>query len=294
MTITGRRAATTHTVHHGRRVVQLAALEREVGLPLTERRGRRVALTPAGQLLARQGRDIVNQVGVAAMEVAALREGIAGTYRVAAFPTAARSFVAQAWRQLVEEPASGPALRLVELEPVDSVPALVAGDVDLAVTRSYSDMAPMAHPESRAPISPGRRSFWRCPAPTRPRLHQFDTRIQTRRGSGSPSRLRTRGLDRPPPPMVLLRNDRTGLRTGRVRPPRGRRSHRLLHPTRPRRSRRRSRTHPHASPHPSTSCCADSPSPCTDICISRCAVLRGTIPVSPGWPTCSRTPRGLP
>jgi len=73
--------------------MQLAALEREVGLALTERRGRRVALTPAGQLLARHGRDIVDQVEVAAMEVAALREGTAGTYRVAAFPTAARSFV---------------------------------------------------------------------------------------------------------------------------------------------------------------------------------------------------------
>jgi len=113
--------------------MQLAALEREVGLALTERRGRRVALTPAGQLLARHGRDIVDQVEVAAMEVAALREGTAGTYRVAAFPTAARSFVAQAWRQLVEEPASGPALRLVELEPIDSLPALAAGEVDFFI-----------------------------------------------------------------------------------------------------------------------------------------------------------------
>ena len=103
-------------------------------------------LTPAGQLLARHGRDIVDQVGVAAMEVAALREGIAGIYRVTAFPTAARSFVAQAWRQLVEDPASGPALRLVELEPPDSLPALAAGEVDLAVTHSYSNMAQMAHP----------------------------------------------------------------------------------------------------------------------------------------------------
>ena len=126
--------------------MQLAALEREVGLPLTERRGRRVALTPAGQLLARHGRDIVDQVEVAAMEVAALRDGIAGTYRVAAFPTAARSFVAQAWRQLAEEPASGPALRLVELEPIDSLPALAAGEVDLAITHSYSNVAPVDHP----------------------------------------------------------------------------------------------------------------------------------------------------
>ena len=126
--------------------MQLAALEREVGLALTERRGRRVALTPAGQLLARHGRDIVDQVEVAAMEVAALREGTAGTYHVAAFPTAARSFVTQAWRQLVEEPASAAALRLVELEPIDSLPALAAGEVDLAVTHSYSNVVPLNHP----------------------------------------------------------------------------------------------------------------------------------------------------
>jgi DNA-binding transcriptional LysR family regulator len=126
--------------------MQLATLEREVGLPLTERRGRRVALTPAGKLLAQHGRNIVDQVGVAAMEVAALRDGIAGTYRVAAFPTAARSFVARTWRLLIEEPTSGPALRLVELEPIDSVSALAGGEVDLAVTHSYSNVAPVRHP----------------------------------------------------------------------------------------------------------------------------------------------------
>jgi DNA-binding transcriptional LysR family regulator len=125
--------------------MQLTALEREVGLALTERRGRRVALTPAGQLLAKHGRDIVDQIGVAAMEVAALREGVAGTYRVAAFPTAARSFVAQVWRALVEDPSAGPALRLVELEPVDSLPALASGEVDLAITHSYSNLAQVTH-----------------------------------------------------------------------------------------------------------------------------------------------------
>jgi DNA-binding transcriptional LysR family regulator len=141
-------AAAAHALHLTAPGVsmQLAALEREVGLPLTERRGRRVALTPAGQLLAKHGRDIVDQVGVAAMEVTALREGIAGTYRIAAFPTAAKSFVAHVWRQLVENPASGPALRLVELEPVDSLPALAAGEVDLAVTHSYSNVAQTAPP----------------------------------------------------------------------------------------------------------------------------------------------------
>jgi DNA-binding transcriptional LysR family regulator len=48
--------------------------------------------------------------------------------------------------QLTGEPAAGPALRLIELEPIDSLPALAAGEVDLAVTHSYSNIAPVRHP----------------------------------------------------------------------------------------------------------------------------------------------------
>lgn len=120
--------------------MQLAALEREVGLPLTERHGRTLALTPAGVLLARHGHDIVDRLSLAEMEVAALRDGAAGTYRLAAFPSAARTFVADAWQGILDDPAMGIRLTLLELEPQDALPALAAGDVDLAVTHAYSNM----------------------------------------------------------------------------------------------------------------------------------------------------------
>lgn len=120
--------------------MQLAALEREVELPLTERHGRTLALTPAGVLLARHGRDLVDRLSLAEMEVAALRDGAAGTYRLAAFPSAARTFVADAWRGILDDPATGIRLTLLELEPQDALPALAAGDVDLAVTHAYSNM----------------------------------------------------------------------------------------------------------------------------------------------------------
>ena len=55
--------------------MQLAALEREVGLALTERQGRRVVLTPAGEVLAQHGHDIADLVSVAEMEVQTLRQG---------------------------------------------------------------------------------------------------------------------------------------------------------------------------------------------------------------------------
>jgi DNA-binding transcriptional LysR family regulator len=120
--------------------MQLSALEREVGLALTERQGRRVVLTPAGEVLAHHGHDIADLVSVAEMEVQTLRQGESGTYRIAAFPTAARSYVTDTWRGVRDGAPPGPALRLTELEPDEAIEALVRGDVDLAVTHAYSNV----------------------------------------------------------------------------------------------------------------------------------------------------------
>lgn len=126
--------------------MQLSALEREAGLPLTERHGRTVALTPAGRLLARHGHDIADMITVAEMDVAALRDGTAGTYRVAAFPSAAATFVSDAWATLRRAPGTGPVMHLVELEPQDALPALAAGEVDLAIVHSYSNLPELPSP----------------------------------------------------------------------------------------------------------------------------------------------------
>jgi DNA-binding transcriptional LysR family regulator len=123
--------------------MQLAALEREIGLALTERQGRRLALTPAGEVLAAHGHDIVDLVSVAEMEVRTLRQGESGTYRIAAFPTAARSYVTETWRHLRDDAQVGPDLRLTELEPDQATEALIGGDVDLAVTHAYSNVPPL-------------------------------------------------------------------------------------------------------------------------------------------------------
>ncbi|WP_104089923.1 MULTISPECIES: LysR substrate-binding domain-containing protein [unclassified Cryobacterium] len=57
------------------------------GLTLTERHGRTLTLTPAGN-------DIVDLLSVAELEMIASRGGSAGTYRVAAFPSIARTGLA--------------------------------------------------------------------------------------------------------------------------------------------------------------------------------------------------------
>jgi DNA-binding transcriptional LysR family regulator len=126
--------------------MQLAALEREVGLALTERQGRRLVLTPAGEVLAHHGHGIADLVSVAEMEVQTLRQGESGTYRIAAFPTAARSYVTDTWRELRDGRHLGPALRLTELEPDAAIEALVHGDVDLAVTHAYSNVPQLPSP----------------------------------------------------------------------------------------------------------------------------------------------------
>lgn len=124
--------------------MQLASMERELGVQLTERQGRRIVVTPAGRLLARHGSTIVDMVAVAEMEAVALRDGAAGTYRVAAFPTAARWIVPTAWRSIIDADDSGIHLRVIELEPSESMAALSSGDVELAIAHHYSNMPPVS------------------------------------------------------------------------------------------------------------------------------------------------------
>lgn len=119
--------------------MQLAALEREIGLPLTERQGRRLGITPAGRLLAAHGRDLLDRLSLAALEVEALSKGRAGNYHVAAFPSAARTFVADTWRQLLED-NNGLELELSTPEPEEAMDDLVRGRIDLAVIHSYSNV----------------------------------------------------------------------------------------------------------------------------------------------------------
>lgn len=123
--------------------MQLAALEREVGVALTEKDGRSVRLTPGGRLLAQHGLDVMERLMLAEMEVHALRDGAAGTYRVAAFPSAARTIVAATWAELLTTGQDSLRIELVEMEPSESSSALRAGDVDLAITHTYSSLEPI-------------------------------------------------------------------------------------------------------------------------------------------------------
>ena len=119
---------------------QLAALEREVGMRLTERAGRGVELTPAAHILVGHTDALLARLDAAEADLAALRDQIAGRVALAAFPSAAASLVPAAWAALAD---SAPQVRLdlTEMEPEESLPAVLRGETDVAVAHEY-DLLP--------------------------------------------------------------------------------------------------------------------------------------------------------
>jgi DNA-binding transcriptional LysR family regulator len=112
---------------------QLAALEREAGVPLLERSGRRVALTPAGVVLARYAESVLAVLEEAAAALAATRVGLTGRLRIGAFPSAAHTILPPALVTLGRE-HPGLELMVTELDPVAVPGALRAGTIDVALT----------------------------------------------------------------------------------------------------------------------------------------------------------------
>ena len=119
---------------------QLAALEREVGMRLTERAGRGLELTPAAMILVGHTDVLLARLEAAESDLAALRDQVAGRVTLTAFPSAAASFVSAAWAALA---GSAPQVRLdlTEMEPEESLPAVLRGEADVAVAHEY-DLLP--------------------------------------------------------------------------------------------------------------------------------------------------------
>ncbi|WNV86399.1 LysR substrate-binding domain-containing protein [Umezawaea sp. Da 62-37] len=112
---------------------QLAVLEAETRTQLLERTGRRVRLTPAGLMLARRARAILDHMETVEGELRSLGEEPAGLVRVGAFQSAIHTLAVPAVTRLAR---THPHIdvELLELEPHESIPALRVGDVDLIIT----------------------------------------------------------------------------------------------------------------------------------------------------------------
>lgn len=123
---------------------QLSVLEREAGVPLLERTGRRVALTPAGRNLVRHAEAVLERLEQAGAELADAREGLAGPLRIGTYPSAARAIIPAALAALGREhPGLEPMVR--EVDPAEVAALLRSGELDVALVHEY-DFVP-ADPE---------------------------------------------------------------------------------------------------------------------------------------------------
>lgn len=120
---------------------QLSALEREAGVPLLERTGRRVTLTPAALTLVEHTESILATLERAAADLVSATEQLTGTLRIGAFPSAVPIILVPALIALTGE---HPGLDVVvtELDPATAPAALRAGTVDVALVQEY-DHVPM-------------------------------------------------------------------------------------------------------------------------------------------------------
>lgn len=116
---------------------QLSVLQREIGVDLLIRDGRRVLLTQAARVLVAHTERVLAELEQARADVAALSGEVSGVVRLAAFPTAASSLVPSA---LAATRAAHPDLKVLleERELTDGINALKAGHVDLLLVYEYN------------------------------------------------------------------------------------------------------------------------------------------------------------
>lgn len=110
----------------------IAALERETGLLLFDRVGRRLQSTAAALALNEQASCIFSAIGDAERLVDGLRSGRTGRIRIAAFPTAGSALVPPAIASF-ESQFPEVQLDVSVLEPDEAMLSLREGTVDLAV-----------------------------------------------------------------------------------------------------------------------------------------------------------------
>jgi DNA-binding transcriptional LysR family regulator len=149
---------------------QLAQLEIEAGVALLERSGRRVQLTPQGELLVDGASRLLDEMerletALAASLTESPGESLRGTVRLAVFQSAALAIVPRALSLLEAE---HPSLRVevTQREPESALDEVWAREFDLVIAEQY--------PAHAAPL---RRELDRVP------LHRDSLRLGVERGS---------------------------------------------------------------------------------------------------------------
>lgn len=148
LSLRGTIAAAAHAMGYTPSAIsqQLATLEREAGVALTERSGRRLRLTPAGERLVRRAGTILGELEAAEVELRTSTDDVSGTVRVAVFQSAALTLIPATLQRLH---ATHPALTVLvrQSEPGSALADTWARDHDLVIAEEY--------PHHSAPHYPG-------------------------------------------------------------------------------------------------------------------------------------------
>ena len=115
---------------------QLALLESEAGVPLLQKTGRRVQLTPQAHVLVEHTTLLLERLEQAESDLTRSLSAVAGTVRIAVFQSAALAILPRALTLLGAE---YPSLRveIVQREPEAALSAVWAREFDLVVAEQY-------------------------------------------------------------------------------------------------------------------------------------------------------------
>jgi DNA-binding transcriptional LysR family regulator len=124
---------------------QLSQLEREAGVDLFQKVGRRLEMTPAANVLVAHAEAILERLEQAEADVAGLTGEASGTLKLAVFQSAALAFMP---RLLTELAATHPRLRVTmsQREPEEALRAAAGREFDLVIAEQYPHHSAPRHP----------------------------------------------------------------------------------------------------------------------------------------------------
>jgi DNA-binding transcriptional LysR family regulator len=124
---------------------QLALLEKETGVTLLRKAGRRVQLTPQAEVLVTCAGEVLDTLERAQAELEASATTIRGRVRVAVFQSAALALMPAALRAMASE-HPGVRVEMVQREPEQALYETWARDFDMVVAEQYPAHAAPHHP----------------------------------------------------------------------------------------------------------------------------------------------------
>ena len=132
---------------------QLSQLEREVGVELLRKVGRRVQLTPEAELLVAHVEVVLEHLELAESDLLAAADEATGSVRMGIFQSAALALLPTTLR-LVRERAPRVRIVVTQREPETALHETFARDFDLVVAEQYPGHAAPWHPQlDRQPLT---------------------------------------------------------------------------------------------------------------------------------------------